>query len=128
MRPQNPASITDPLEHSKSFYKTLRANVSMGAAQDYASDGTPATFTQDNTDGVMIRVGSNTNPLSLVNFWSGSNTDTTVIHNLQRVPIGYYVTKKSDSCDVYDGTVIADDSTITLKNTNGSADTIVYIF
>jgi hypothetical protein len=128
MRPQKPSSIGAQHIQNISFDKVLRANVSMGAAATFASDGSPATFSQDNTDGVMIRVASNANPLGIVQFWSGSNTDTTVVHNLGRVPIGYYVTKKSKTCDVYDGSVLPTDANITLRCTDGSADTVVYIF
>lgn len=128
MRPQNPSVVTNPAHLANSVYKTLRGNVSMGSALDYDAVGQPASFTQDNTDGVMIRVGSSGNPFSLPNFWAGSNVDTTIDHNLGRVPIGYYVTKKDRTCDVYDGTLVATEQEITLKNTDGNADTVIYIF
>lgn len=128
MRPSNPGEGTDDLLQHKSVYKTLRANISMGSAVTFDSSGNPATFNQDNTTGVMIRVGANANPFGLANFWSGSNTNTTVTHNLGRVPIGYYITKKTGTCDVYDGTTAATKSAITLKCTDGTQDTIIYIF
>ena len=128
MKPQNPGAVSDVRTVLNSFYKVLRANVSFGSPDTYAADTLPATFIQDNTDGILIRVGSNANPESLANFWSGSNTDTTITHNLGRLPIGYIVTRKSKTCDVYDGTIASTAQEITLKNTDGTADTVVYIF
>lgn len=129
MRPQNPSGISDVIDLHKSVYKTLRGNISQGQISATASDGTPAVFTQDNTDGILVRVASLANPLGLSTFWAGDNLNTIIPHNLGRIPIGYYVTKKSEACDVYDGTVVADDQNITLKCTLGStADTIIYIF
>jgi len=129
MKPQNPGAITDSLLQHKSVYKVLRANVSIGQVETYDATGVPATFIQDNGDGILIRVGTHANPHGLANAWTGNNTDTIVTHNLGRVPIGYYVTKKTVSCDVYDGTVLPDESTIVLKNTAGlTADTVLYIF
>lgn len=127
MKPQNPT----PSSHHEtlvSMYKTLRGNTSFGSALTYASDGSIATYSQDNTDGILIRVAPNANPLGLGNFWSGSNSDTTITHNLGRVPIGYIVVSKNKTCDVYTGTIVATLHTITLKNTDGTTDTVIYIF
>lgn len=130
MRPQNPAIADDDNNHQvlKSVYKTLRANISFGSAETYASDGSIATYSQDNTDGQLIRVAENANPLGLSSFWSGSNIDTTINHNLGRIPVGYTIVSKTKTCDVYTGTIVATEQTITLKNTDGTTDTVLYIF
>lgn len=127
MRPQTPTTNTHQ-ETLVSLHKVLRGNVSFGNALDYASDGSIATYVQDNGEGILIRVAPNANPLGLSNFWSGSNTDTIVKHNLNRVPIGYIITKKNKTCDVYDGTVVATKQEITLRCTDGSADVVIYVF
>jgi len=129
MQSQIPAVDTNQQTQNLSFAKVLAGNVSIGSPASYDSAGNPATFTQDNGDGILIRVGTFTNPFSLANSWAGNTIDTTITHNLGRVPIGYYVTKKTVSCDVYDGSISPTTSTITLRNTNGiNGDTIVYIF
>ena len=129
MQPQKPGVLlNNQLQHT-SVAKVLSANVSIGSAATYSSGGVPTSFNQDNGDGIMIRVAFVANPLGLPNVWTGNNTDTTITHNLGRVPIGYYVAKKTQSCDVYDGSILPTDSTITLCNTNGTgADTVIYIF
>lgn len=129
MQPIKPGALLDNQLQHISVAKVLSANVAIGQIATDASDGTPATFSQDNGDGILIRVASTANPLGLTQFWTGDNSDTTIIHDLGRVPIGYYVTKKSATCDVFDGIAPADSSTITLQNTNGSTvDTVLYIF
>jgi hypothetical protein len=129
MQPIKPGVLlNNQLQHT-SVAKVLDANVAIGQVATYDSTGTPDSFTQDNGSGIMIRVGDTSNPFALPNAWIGDNTDTTIIHNLGRVPIGYYVAKKTQSCDVYDGSILPTDSTITLCNTNGTgADTVIYIF
>jgi len=129
MKPVQPSAQTSVSVQNTSVAKVLNANVSIGSTASYDSAGNPATFSQDNGDGIMIRVGSQGNPLGLPQAWTGNNVNTTITHNLGRVPIGYYVTKKTGSCDVFDGTVAATDSTITLQCSAGSTiDTIIYIF
>ena len=129
MQAQTPSVGVDPHFQNVSFNKVLSGNVAIGQALTYDSAGNPATFSQDNGNGILIRVGSNANPFGLTNFWVGNNVDTIITHNLIRVPIGYYVTKKTKSCDVFDGTLTATDTTITLQCTQGlTADTVIYIF
>lgn len=127
MRPQDPAKVADPHIISVSVNKVLLGNVSMGNPIGFDTSGQPSQFTQDNTDGVMIRVGANANPNSLPNFWVSG--PTLITHNLGRVPIGYYITRKNKTCDVFDGTVASWSLTkISLQITDITADTTVYIF
>jgi hypothetical protein len=123
MRPMDPSGITDPHILATSVNKVMRANVSKGSGATFDGAGNPTTFFQDNTDEVMIRVGP-----GLANTWAASNTDTTITHNLGRKPIGYYITKKSKTCDVYDGSVVATKTQITLRITDSTADTVLAIF
>ena len=48
------------------------------------------------------------------------NTDFTVTHGLGRLPVGYLVMSKAAAVDVFDGSVAATISQITLKATVGS--------
>jgi hypothetical protein len=106
----------------------MRGNLSQGAATAFDSNGEPSAFNQDNMDGVLIRVGSSSNPLGLAQFWAGSNINTTISHNLGRIPIGYRIERKSAACDMFDGTTTWTNTTISLQVTNGAADTIIYVF
>jgi hypothetical protein len=128
MKPQNPSALTPQGIQNNSFYKTLRGNISFGTAIEFDSAGAPSEYAQDNCDGILIRVGAVSNPFALSNFWSGSNSNTVIKHNLGRVPIGYIITAKNKTCDVYTGTVAPTSSQITLRCTDGTADTTVYIF
>lgn len=127
MRPQDPSRIADAQIVSVSVNRTLLGNVSMGNATEWDSTGQPSAYQQDNTDGTMIRVGSNANPNGLPNSWGAG--PTIITHNLGRVPIGYYVTRKSIACDVFDGTVASwTETVISLEITTDTADTTIYIF
>lgn len=132
MQPIKPGALLDNQIQHISVAKVLSANVAIGQVATYDSTGTPATFSQDNGNGIMIRVAAGTNPEALPNAWVADNVDTVITHNLGRVPIGYYVCKKTASCDVYDGSVGYSAwtvSTITLRNTVGNTvDTVLYIF
>lgn len=128
MQPQTPAAISSQDELNKSFYRVLVGNTSPGngdGTQDSA--GQPLAFSIDNMCGRIIRVGSNANPNALPNFWSGSNTNTLITHNLNKIPYGYIVIAKSDTCDVYWGVVPATLTEITLKNTDGTQDTTIWL-
>src|SRR5205823_11447248 len=46
-----------------------------------------------------------------------ADTDFTLTHNLGRVPVGYIVKSKSAACDVYDGSVVASKTQLTLRAT-----------
>jgi len=76
--------------------KLLNGGISFG-------DGTQS----DNVDGVWINA-----------ITPGvANTDFTVTHNLGRVPAGYIVKSKSAACDIYDGSVAASETQLTLRAT-----------
>jgi len=49
------------------------------------------------------------------------NTDFTVNHNLQRLPVGYWIMQKDRACDIYTGSVAATSTQITLRATVASA-------
>jgi hypothetical protein len=127
MQAQTPSVITNQNIQNLSFNNVLNGNVSIGSPLTYDSAGVPATFSQDNGDGILIRVASVANPEGLPQAWAGNNVSTTITHNLGRVPIGYYVTKKTGPCDVYDGSSTPTSSAITLCCTTG-VDTVIYIF
>lgn len=58
---------------------------------------------------------TNFNSQVLSQSFSAADTDTTIGHNLGRVPFGYLVASKTVSSDIYNGSVSATASTITLK-------------
>ena len=70
-------------------------------------DGT----TPDNISGNWINVVTPVAP----------NTDFTVNHNLQRLPVGYWIMQKDRACDVYTGSVAATTTQLTLRATVASA-------
>lgn len=128
MRPMNPSALANPLILATSVHKTLRGNISKGSGITFDTAGQATLFQQDNTDEVMIRVGSTTNPNVLSNRWYATNADVLIVHALGRIPIGYYIVRKSITCDVYDGAAEWTTQTITLRITNDAADTVLAIF
>jgi hypothetical protein len=49
------------------------------------------------------------------------NTDFTVNHNLNRLPVGYWIMQKDRACDIYTGGVVATKTQLTLRATVASA-------
>lgn len=84
------------IEIWRSLTKVINGRISFG-------DGTEA----DNIDGIWAAATTHVTP----------NTDFTVTHNLGRIPVGYLVVKKAAACDIYDGTIAATTTQITLKGT-----------
>ncbi len=70
-----------------------------------------------------LRFGDGVSPDNLDGVWASpvtpgvANTDFTVTHNLQRIPVGYIVMSKSAACDVYTGSVVATVTQLTLRAT-----------
>lgn len=135
MQPVKPNVTMDNLLQHQSLALTLAANVSNGtpAAFDATAPlGIPTIFSQDNGDGIMVRVGPNQPALLPIPgvAWGAANTATTIQHNLNRIPIGYYVVRKYQACDVYDAgdNVGWSKTEIVLRNTVADADTVLYIF
>lgn len=59
--------------------------------------------------------------------FAGVNTDTQLVHGLNRLPIGYVVTKASAPLNVYDGTRASDNNNIYLRsNAVGTANILVF--
>lgn len=127
MQPIIPASDVDQDQLNKSIGKVLLGNVSPGSGLTFDANNQPLTYAVDNTVGRIIRIGSTSNPHSLEYFWPGNNADLTINHVLNAVPYGYIVIAKDKTCDVYWGSVIATDTTITLRNTDATADTTIWL-
>ena len=129
MRPIKPGSSSDFTQVMQSLYRTFCGNIGFGSPDTFDPAGNGKTFSSDNMSGVIVRVGSIANPLSLPNFWSGNNTATVIKHNLNRKPIGFIVFLKDRSCDVYNGSpLVCSNTTITLYNTIDTADVVLFIF
>lgn len=58
---------------------------------------------------------TNFNSNVVIQTFSTANTDTTIGHNLGRVPTGFLVASKSVSSDIYNGSLSWTASTIILK-------------
>lgn len=127
MNPLNPSIISNQDQLNKSFYKVLTSNVSPGNGLTFDPNKQPLTFSPDNTSGIVIRIGSSANPYALPANWVAANTDLTFAHNLNRIPYGYLVIAKSKTCDVYWGSVPATNTNITLRITDATADTTIWL-
>lgn len=57
-----------------------------------------------------------------------ANTDFTVNHVLNRVPVGYLVVSKSAAVDVYTGSVAATKTQLTLRATTTGVNIVLFIF
>src|SRR6266481_1003199 len=84
----------------QNFIQVLNGNIGFG-------DGT----IPDNISGSWINVVAPVAP----------NTDFTVNHNLQRLPVGYWIMQKDRACDIYTGSVAATTTQLTLRATAASA-------
>jgi hypothetical protein len=121
-----PSQVLEQHVQNVSVAQALNGNLSPGNGTDFDTSGQPLTYSSDNMSGVILRIGSTANPHGLTNSWVGSNADTTIVHNLNKVPYGYIVIAKDKPCDVYWGSVAATDIDITLKCTDGSTDTTIW--
>jgi hypothetical protein len=71
--------------------------------------------------------GDGTNPDNVSGNWINTtcpvtpNTDFTVNHNLNRLPVGYWIMQKDRAVDIYTGSVAATNTQITLRATVASA-------
>lgn len=126
MRPMVPAATTGQDILNTSVHKVLAGNVSPGNGLTFDANGQPLTYNSDNMTGGIIRIGSQANPHGLANSWTGSNVDTDIRHNLNKVPFGYVVVAKSKVCDVYWGSVAATKTDITLRITDSTVDTTIW--
>jgi hypothetical protein len=76
-----------------------------------------AGVNKDNIDGAWITVPDTGN----------ANTNFAVTHNLNRIPVGYWVMTKDRAVDVYTGSVAATTTVITLKASVANAAVVLFI-
>lgn len=127
MNSLNPSIISDQDQINKSVFKVLTGNVSTGNGLTFDPAGQPLTYSIDNTSGIVIRIGGSANPYGLPGHWVANNTDFTFAHNLNKIPYGYLVIAKSGPCDVYWGSLVATLTNITLKITDATVDTTIWL-
>lgn len=127
MRSQTPASISNQDQLNKSVHKTLNGNVSPGNGLTFDTHSQPLKFNPDNMSGIIIRIGATANPFSLPAAWAAANTDLTFAHNLNKIPYGFIVIAKRGPCDVYWGSIDATSTNITLKTTDATVDTTIWL-
>jgi len=121
-------TITDSgvLHWAQSVYRALNKALSLGEPIGQNAALVYNQFTQDNTNGVLIRIGAAGG--TEVYNWPAPNVGIAINHGLQRQPIGFI------TCDIDAGGIIyrtvspptAD--TIVLACTSGVANATVYIF
>ena len=127
MQTINPSSITNQDQYNKSLFKALAGNVSPGNGLTFDGIGQPLTYSTDNMSGLIIRIGSVSNPNGLPAHWTAPNTDLTIAHNLNKVPYGYILIAAYAAVIVFFGTVPPDETTITLQVNNDTSDTTIWI-
>jgi len=86
--------------------RILNGNLSFGNGVD-----------RDNLDGVWVSVLTPT----------PGDTDFTVVHNLGRVPVGYLLMRSDLPSLIYDGSVIATTTELTLRNATDGANIVLFI-
>lgn len=113
------------LRHLQSIYKAM--NGALAEAQPIGQDsaGVYNKFQQDNSNGVMIRIGATDSNEAIK--WNQGSAFTAVNHGLQRQPIGFKVYDKDKPCDVFRTNTPTSDI-INLTCTDPTANTTIYIF
>lgn len=128
MQPRVPTGISNQDTLNKSVNTVLAGNVSPGNGLTFDSNGQPLTYSTDNMSGIIIRIGSNANPNALPAAWPSSpNTDLTIAHNLNTVPYGYILIAAYTGAIVYYGSIAATATNITLRTTDETTDTTIWI-
>lgn len=127
MQPQIPTSLSNQDEFNKNLARVLANNLTGGTATSWDASGYPLTYKQDNISGCIIRIGSLANPNALPNAWVGNNVDTTITHNLGKIPYGFIVIGKFATADVFFGTVAPTEKTVTLQTTNDATDITILL-
>jgi len=80
-----------------------------------------------------ISFGDGTDPDNIDGAWVSvttpgvANTDFTVTHNLNRIPVGYIIMSKNAACDIYTGSVAATATQLTLRGTVINIDVVLFI-
>jgi hypothetical protein len=132
-----PGVIGDQNVQNVSFYKSLRGLINMASANGLASmgsvattlpDGSPATYKQGNLDAGIIRIKPAGSTLALPNEWVAGGLESTVAHGLNRVPIGYYIIRKSRDQQVWDGVTTWTTTNIYLMTDHSDTDTTMMFF
>lgn len=128
MQARTPTGISNQDLLNKSVNQVLSGNVSPGNGLTFAAgDGTPLTYSQDNMSGIIIRIGSTTNPNGLANQWAAANTNLTFAHNLNKVPYGFILIASYAATQIFWGTVAPTATNITLQATVVTTDTTIWI-
>jgi len=122
-----PSQTLNQNTQNVSVASALNGNVSPGNGLTFDSNGQPLTYQQDNMVGIILRVAATGNAVKAPQSWVAANTDLTIQHNLNAVPYGYIVIAKSKTCDVYWGSIQPTAMAITLRITDASADTTIWI-
>ena len=131
MKPVNPQNLTQslPTEVQKwaiSIHKALVGGIALASPTSKDTSGVYNEFSQDNGNGVMIRIGANgTSEQQYV--WAASNAGIVINHGLLRQPVGFHVVDIDKNATIY-RTTTPDANQITLAPTDNTANATVYIF
>ena len=91
---------------AQSMHQVINGGISFGNPTGKDSTGNYSEFSQDNTNGVLIRVGASGSTGTKYK-WTTSNTPIAINHGLvdlagnPRQPIGVHVVNKNKTVDVY---------------------------
>lgn len=110
IRNPNNSSPVELLRFHDDVYKLTRKNISYGNGQ--------ADDVGQNISGAWVDA---TTP-------GTANTNFTVTHNLNRIPLGFHVMSKNASTDVYVGSTPATTTEMTFKATGTSVAIRLFIF
>lgn len=138
--PSNPSALTNNLLQGTAVYRSLssiinvtqavQSMMNLGTVATTSSDGKPATFTAGGFGNKLIRIAPAGQAASLgVTYeWVAGGGQTIIPHGLGRIPIGYWIVRKSRDCDVYDGDTAWDATNIYFHTTHSDADCIMSVF
>lgn len=128
MKPLNPIlSLSGhPLKWAQSVHKALTGGIALASPTGKNAVGVYNEFSQDNGDGVMIRVGAHGTSEQQYT-WGSTNTGIVINHGLLRQPIGYHVVDTDKALQVY-RTAVPDTNQITLAPSDNSVNATIYIF
>ncbi len=105
-------TVVKPTEKSLKLFVTMLRSVYQNLVNVVNGDlGFGDGTLADNVSGAWINVVAPVTP----------NTDFTVTHNLNRLPVGYWPMQKDRACDVYTGSVASTKTQLTLRATVASA-------
>jgi hypothetical protein len=114
------------LQWSQTVHQVLNGGVTLGLPTSKNQAGVYNEFTQDTSDGVLIRIGA-AGTTEQKYLWTTPGTGVVINHGLQRQPIGFKIVDKDKTVDVW-RTAVPDKDTIILAPSDSTVNVTLYIF